>query len=186
MQGLRSAICNFYLALRGLDTVEDDMDNFPVVADKIAHLKRFHTYLRDPKWFLNGAWPLGVCDAIAGCPKCPSSYVLPVAHLRQWCWVCAVLHCAGWAGIGQGAERELLESFGHVSTVFLTLPGAQQAVIADITARMGDGMALYIARNLRQGTTDIADYNLYCHFVAGLVGEGLSGIFSAAGYEGAC
>ncbi len=99
---------------------------------------------------------------------------------------CAALCCAGWAGIGQGAERELLESFGHVSTVFLTLPGAQQAVIADITARMGDGMALYIARNLRQGTTDIADYNLYCHFVAGLVGEGLSGIFSAAGYEGAC
>jgi hypothetical protein len=74
------------------------MDNFPVVADKIAHLKRFHTYLRDPKWFLNGAWPLGVCDAIAGCPKCPSSYVLPVAHLRQRCWVCAVLHCAVRAG----------------------------------------------------------------------------------------
>lgn len=124
------------------------------------------------------------------------------------------------AGIGEGAERELLESFGHVSTVFMSLPEPQQTVrgrvtllavalhsppssrrawavfspstlwrcsqvIADITARMGDGMALYIARNLKQGTVDIADYNMYCHFVAGLVGEGLSRIFSCAGFEGA-
>ncbi len=62
VQGLRSAICNFYLALRGLDTVEDDMENFPQVADKIAHLKRFHTYLRDPSWHLNGG-----CAAWAPC-----------------------------------------------------------------------------------------------------------------------
>jgi hypothetical protein len=139
-EGLRSAICNFYLALRGLDTVEDDMDNFPDVSVKVAHLNKFHEYLRDPSWSLSG--------------------------------------------IGKGAERELLESFGHVAKVFLGLPASQQAVIADITARMGDGMALYISRNLKQGTVDIADYNLYCHFVAGLVGEGLSRIFSAAGYEG--
>lgn len=29
----------------------------------------------------------------------------------------------------------------------------------------------------------IADYELYCHYVAGLVGEGLSGLFSASGKE---
>lgn len=34
-----------------------------------------------------------------------------------------------------------------------------------------------------QGTVDIADYNMYCHFVAGLVGEGLSRLVAAAGFE---
>ena len=29
----------------------------------------------------------------------------------------------------------------------------------------------------RQGTTTVADYNLYCYYVAGLVGEGLSRLF---------
>ena len=43
-------------------------------------------------------------------------------------------------------------------------------VIADITRRMGDGMAKYI----QQEVTTISDYDEYCHFVAGLVGVGLS------------
>ena len=43
-------------------------------------------------------------------------------------------------------------------------------VIADITSRMGDGMAKYI----QQDVETIADYDKYCHFVAGLLGEGLS------------
>lgn len=50
---------------------------------------------------------------------------------------------------------------------------------------MGEGMALFAGRNLIQGTTDIKDYNLYCHFVAGLVGEGLSRLFTVTGYESA-
>ena len=43
-------------------------------------------------------------------------------------------------------------------------------VIADITRRMGAGMAKYI----QQDVETIADYDEYCHFVAGLVGVGLS------------
>lgn len=43
-------------------------------------------------------------------------------------------------------------------------------VIADITRRMGDGMGKYI----QQDVETIADYDEYCHFVAGLVGVGLS------------
>ena len=56
-------------------------------------------------------------------------------------------------------------------------------MIADITKRMGEGMALFAGRNLIQGTTDIKDYDLYCHYVAGLVGEGLSRLFTGTGYE---
>jgi len=46
-------------------------------------------------------------------------------------------------------------------------------------------MARFIDRDLRQGTTDAGDYDLYCHYVAGLVGEGLSALFAASGHEDA-
>jgi len=48
---------------------------------------------------------------------------------------------------------------------------------------MGEGMAIYAGRNLLEGTHDIQDYNMYCHYVAGLVGEGLSKLFTRSGYE---
>ena len=47
-------------------------------------------------------------------------------------------------------------------------------VIADITRRMGAGMAKYI----QQDVETVADYDEYCHFVAGLVGVGLSQVSS--------
>lgn len=43
-------------------------------------------------------------------------------------------------------------------------------VIADITRRMGEGMAEFIEKEV----LTIKDYDLYCHYVAGLVGIGLS------------
>ena len=43
-------------------------------------------------------------------------------------------------------------------------------VIADMTRRMGAGMAKYI----QQHVESIAEYDEYCQFVAGLVGIGLS------------
>ena len=42
-------------------------------------------------------------------------------------------------------------------------------VIADITRRMGDGMAEFIKKEV----VTVRDYDLYCHYVAGLVGIGL-------------
>lgn len=44
-------------------------------------------------------------------------------------------------------------------------------------------MASYVEKDLGQGTVDIPAYNLYCHYVAGLVGEGLSRLFVCTGYE---
>ncbi len=43
-------------------------------------------------------------------------------------------------------------------------------VIADITRRMGEGMAEFIEKEV----LTVKDYDLYCHYVAGLVGIGLS------------
>ena len=43
---------------------------------------------------------------------------------------------------------------------------------------MGEGMASFAGADLTEGTTTMDDYNLYCHYVAGLVGEGLSRLFA--------
>ena len=92
---------------------------------------------------------------------------------------------ASWSmsGVGESSERELLEGFGAVSRVFNRLPEQSRTVIRDITNRMGDGMARYVGADLGQGTEDLAAYALYCHMVAGLVGEGLSRLFVGRGFE---
>ena len=41
-------MCIFYLVLRALDTVEDDM-NIPI-KKKVAMLKEFHTHLYEEDW----------------------------------------------------------------------------------------------------------------------------------------
>lgn len=64
---------------------------------------------------------------------------------------------------------------------FLKLKPAYQAVVEDITKRMGHGMAHYATAGINVETT--ADYDEYCHYVAGLVGLGLSEMFSACGFE---
>lgn len=60
-------------------------------------------------------------------------------------------------------------------------------MIADIARKMGEGMADFAALATPEKPVaeidSIEDYDLYCHYVAGLVGEGLSGIFSASGKE---
>ena len=86
-------------------------------------------------------------------------------------------------GCGEGDERLLLENFGAVARVFAQLPKTSRDVIQDVTQKMGDGMADYVSAELAQGTVDVDAYNLYCHNVAGLVGEGLTGIFVGREYE---
>lgn len=131
----------FYLVLRALDTIEDDMDAFKEdVSVKIRHLQTFHELaLNDTAYSMSG--------------------------------------------VGQGDEAWLLENFGHVVHVFKALPPASQVVIADITRQMGNGMAEFVHKDLGEGTTTIEEYNRYCHYVAGLVGHGLSRLFASSGLE---
>ena len=65
-------------------------------------------------------------------------------------------------GVGEGAERDLLEGFGSVSVVFNRLPAASQEVIRDIATRMGDGMAEYVSVDMGQGTISVDAYNRFC------------------------
>eukprot|EP00744_Colponema_vietnamica_P005341 GILI01007835.1.p1 GENE.GILI01007835.1~~GILI01007835.1.p1 ORF type:complete len:417 (+),score=78.65 GILI01007835.1:107-1357(+) len=130
---LRTVMCIFYLVLRALDTIEDDMD-IPV-ADKLANLPVFHTHLQDSEWFVGG--------------------------------------------IGKGKERTLLEQFDRVSREYQKLKPAYQEVISDITSKMAEGMCHFLQNNVQ----DTKDYDLYCHYVAGIVGHGLTRIFASSGLE---
>lgn len=52
-------------------------------------------------------------------------------------------------------------------------------VIKETARKMGAGMAEFIEKDVES----IADYDLYCHYVAGLVGYGLSELFIKSGLE---
>lgn len=83
----------------------------------------------------------------------------------------------------QGDEALLLEQFYRVVRVFKSLAPGMQAVIKDITRQMGAGMAEFVSKDLGQGTVSLAEYDKYCHYVAGLVGEGLTRMFAESGLE---
>lgn len=135
---LRDPVCIFYLALRGLDSVEDDMtlDN----RIKVPMLLNFHNFLLEDGWNAQN--------------------------------------------IGDGPDyRVLLANFQKVISVFKSLKPQYQAVIKDITMKMGKGMAEFAVKPLGEGVETVESYNLYCHYVAGLVGHGLSGLFAGSGLE---
>ena len=132
----------FYLALRALDTIEDDMEAF--VGRESVKLYEITNFYR-----------IGLVTD-------------------------------GWSmsGVGKAHEAVLLEQYYRCVSVYKKLSQPSQEVIADITKRMGKGMADFAGIDLGQGTVTTADYDLYCHYVAGLVGEGLSRLFTVSGYEG--
>jgi farnesyl-diphosphate farnesyltransferase len=153
---LPAALCMdvliFYLVLRALDTVEDDMQAFAAPSDKVHCLRHFYETVL-------------IGDAPALASHCPA--------------VQRFLTADGMTGIGEGDEAVLLQQFSKVSRVFNALPETSKEVIADITRAMGAGMAEFVAKDLGQGTASVAEYNKYCHYVAGLVGHGLSRLFAA-------
>ncbi|RCI02473.1 bifunctional farnesyl-diphosphate farnesyltransferase/squalene synthase, partial [Rhizopus stolonifer] len=99
-----------------------------------------------------------------------------------------IIYQKGWNFHENGPnekDRILLVEFDVVIQEFLRLKPEFQLVIADITKRMGNGMADYATGEHRENMSvaTIADFDLYCHYVAGLVGYGLSDLFAASGLE---
>lgn len=136
---LRDAISIFYIVLRGLDTVEDDMSL--ALDTKIPLLRAFDTKLDTPGWTFDGVGP------------------------------------------GE-KDRVVLVEFDTVITEFAKLRPEYRDVIRDITRRMGNGMADYAidADFSRDGLDTVRDYDLYCYYVAGLVGEGLTRMAIVSGF----
>ncbi|PPQ72858.1 hypothetical protein CVT26_003482 [Gymnopilus dilepis] len=138
---LARTICLFYLVLRGLDTIEDDM----TIPDHVKQpiLRSFHIHTVTPGWKYDGCGP-------------------------------------------NEKDRQLLVEYDTVvEEVNLLLPEYKNIII-DIALKMETGMADYAHKAATTGSIyleTVAEYDLYCHYVAGLVGEGLSRIFSASGKE---
>ena len=88
----------------------------------------------------------------------------------------------GWNFDGSGPDekdREVLVQFDNVVKEFRAIKVEYRKIIADTTKKMGNGMADF-ANNAEfnvNGVDSIKDYNLYCHYVAGVVGEGLTRLF---------
>ncbi|KAJ5063996.1 isoprenoid synthase domain-containing protein [Bipolaris maydis] len=131
----------FYLALRGLDTIEDDM-TIPL-AKKEPFLRNFQDFLEQDDWTFTENGP-------------------------------------------NEKDRQLLVEFNVVIEEFKKIKPAYKEIIKDITRRMGNGMADY-ANNaeFNAGVKTIKEYELYCHYVAGLVGEGCTRLFVEAGLANA-
>jgi len=127
-------VCLFYLVLRGLDTIEDDMTI--KLDEKDPLLRNFYNHLEEDGWTYEGN------------------------HVRE-------------------KDRDLLVQFHYVITEFKKIKPAYKKIIKDIAKRMGDGMADYCnnAEHNENGVDTIEDYEKYCHYVAGLVGEGLTRLF---------
>ena len=88
----------------------------------------------------------------------------------------------GWTFDGNGPgekDRQLLVEFDKVIREFKQVKPEYRDIIKDITKKMGNGMADYAgnAEFNDYGVDKIKDYDLYCHYVAGLVGEGLTRLF---------
>lgn len=124
----------FYLILRGLDTIEDDM-TLPL-EQKVPLLRNFHKVTTEEGWSFNENGP-------------------------------------------SEKDRDLLVKFHYVVEEFRKVKPEYQEIIKDITQKMGNGMADYAnnAEHNTNGVNTIQDYDLYCHYVAGLVGNGLTRLF---------
>ncbi|XP_075057318.1 squalene synthase isoform X1 [Mixophyes fleayi] len=129
---LRHAVCIFYLVLRALDTVEDDMTIS--LETKIPMLHNFHTFLYQADWRFTES---------------------------------------------KEKDRQVLEDFPTISLEFRNLAAVYQEVIADICHKMGVGMAEFLEKQVES----LLEWDKYCHYVAGLVGIGLSRLFSASELE---
>lgn len=118
---------------------------------------------------------LRALDTVEDDTSIPTDVKLPILrefyqHIynRDWHFSCGTNH-----------YRVLMDEFHHVSTAFLELDRGYQVAIEEITRRMGAGMAKFICKEVET----VGDYDEYCHYVAGLVGLGLSRLFHNAGLE---
>ena len=97
------------------------------------------------------------------------------------------LEVDGWHFDGNRPEekdRDLLVNFRWIIQEYKEMKKPYRVIINDIAQKMGNGMADYClnAEFNEVGVNTIKDYDLYCHYVAGLVGEGLTRLFVESGF----
>lgn len=76
-------------------------------------------------------------------------------------------------------EMDLLHNFNRVIAVFDTLDKKYQDPIVQSAKEMARGMAEFQTKKIES----VEDYDIYCYYVAGIVGRGLSRIWVESGME---
>jgi len=127
-------VCIFYLVLRGLDTIEDDMSISS--EEKKQMLLNFHNDIENDDYSIE-------------CGDKPE-------------------------------YRNLMKNFYKVNRTYKQLHPKYRDVIKNITQEMAKGMVEFLGKTSMDTTEE---YDSYCHYVAGLVGIGLSQIFTISGSE---
>jgi len=83
-------------------------------------------------------------------------------------------------GVGEGADRDLILGSDKVFRRFRAMDPAQRDAIRPHVVEMSKGMRSYARRVDTEGALrirDIEDFESYCYYVAGTVGELLSALF---------
>ena len=127
-------VCIYYLVLRGLDTIEDDM-SIPI-ENKKQMLLNFHNDIENVDYSIE-------------CGDKPE-------------------------------YRNLMKNFYKVNQTYKQLHSKYRDVIKNSTHEMAKGMVEFLDKSSMDTTEE---YDSYCHYVAGLVGIGLSEIFTLSGSE---
>lgn len=127
-------VCIYYLVLRGLDTIEDDM-SIPI-ENKKQMLLNFHNDIENVDYSIE-------------CGDKPE-------------------------------YRNLMKNFYKVNRTYKQLHSKYRDVIKNTTHEMAKGMVEFLDKSSMDTTEE---YDSYCHYVAGLVGIGLSQIFTLSGLE---
>ena len=127
-------VCIYYLVLRGLDTIEDDM-SIPI-EDKKQMLLNFHNDIENV------------------------DYSMECGDKLEY--------------------RNLMKNFYKVNRTYKQLHSKYRDVIKNSTHEMAKGMVEFLDKPSMDTTEE---YESYCHYVAGLVGIGLSQIFTLSGSE---
>lgn len=81
------------------------------------------------------------------------------------------------AGHATAAERELIAETARVIRITHSLNETQRAAMARCVRIMADGMVFYQGQETLDGVDDQAAMDRYCYYVAGVVGEMLTGLF---------
>eukprot|EP01102_Stenamoeba_stenopodia_P022142 TRINITY_DN912_c0_g1_i1.p1 TRINITY_DN912_c0_g1~~TRINITY_DN912_c0_g1_i1.p1 ORF type:complete len:591 (+),score=148.95 TRINITY_DN912_c0_g1_i1:326-2098(+) len=81
---------------------------------------------------------------------------------------------------GQGYNKELLANFDRVTELYWQQKGKYRDIIKDSTRRMGQGMSEFLDKEYATKQ----DYEMYCHYVAGLVGISLTAMIGCGMEEG--
>ena len=168
-------VCIFYLILRALDTVEDDMD-----------LQKFKAALASAEGGKRRPAAISDDEAREFKFKCLTHFhTLLEPEESDFYNDKVIFKTLSDADVGEKDEATLFKKFDSVVRVYNSCAKAQRDIMVDITKQMAAGMADYIGRDLSdKGTEDLADYGQYCHYVAGLVGEGLSRLWTTASDSG--